>query len=87
MPYGDGPFASLADVTFIDGADEVDEVAVIGCESRGIAFVDASVAGFRVTGGCGESEEALGGTESNRASFVVVGGVIAADWTGGCGVM
>lgn len=86
MPYGDGPFASLADVTFIDGADEVDEVAVIGCESGGVAFVDASVAAFMVTGACGEPEKAHGGTESGAASFAVVGGVIAADWAGGSGV-
>ena len=87
MPYGDGPLVSPADVTFIDGADEVDEVAVIGCESRGVAFVDASLAAFKVTGGWGEPVEARGGTDSDGASFTEVGGVIAADWSGGCGVI
>lgn len=71
----------------MDGADEVDEVAVIGCESRDVAFVDASVAVLRVTGGCGESEEVRGGTESDGASFVIVAGGIAAEWSGGCGVI
>lgn len=87
MPYGDGPFPSPAEVTFIDGADELDEVAVIGCESRGVAFVDASAAATTVTGGRGEPEEARGGTESDGASFVVAGGVIAAECSAGCGVI
>ena len=74
-------------MTFIDGADELDEVAVIGCESSGVAFVDASVAAITVIDGRGEPEEECGGTESDGASFVVAGGVRAAECSGGCGVI
>lgn len=86
MPYGDGPCVSLTEVIFIDGADDVDEVAVIGCESRGVPFVDASVAAFIVAGACGEPEKARGATEPGAALIAVVGGIVAADWAGGCGV-
>lgn len=86
MPYGDGPFVSLTDVIFIDGADDVDEVAVIGCESRGVALMDAPVAALRVAGACGEPEKARGATGPGAALIAVVGGVVTADWPGGCGV-
>ena len=74
-------------MTFIEGAEEVDEVAVIGCESRFVAFVDASVGAVWVTGGCGELEEGRGGMEPDGASFVVAGSAVAADGSCGCEVM